>query len=150
MIKQAFIYIGLSLFLFSCLSHAKFEKTEELFSYIKEIQHINLKDDKQYLVIIANKSCNCVGDPLLLVPKFFRNDTLLKTIIIEKKDTLLYNIFTKIKNTNIYFDSIPSLFEYGLSNSTDYVFELENQKIVYWNYLSNNTDSVLSLRYLKE
>lgn len=147
---RSFIIICTVFAIVSCNESTKFERSKELFSYLEEVQHFTLDNQKQYLFILSNKSCNCSGDPMELIPKYFKQNKLPKIVIIEKKDSTFYNTLTKLNNTKVYFDSLPSLYEYGLSNATNYLFEIKDKKIVYWNYLSNKTDSVLSLRYLKE
>lgn len=134
-------------FILSCKSTPSFDRENDLFAYMKDVFNIHLSKKHQLCFLLSNKVCNCSGDPTELIPKHFANNTLDKIILLEKKDTNLINVLSKINHTKIYIDTMRKMEEYGLSNSTDFIFELENKKIVYWNNFSRHTDSIIGVRY---
>lgn len=140
--------IILVLLLFSCKSKNDFDRSEYLFRYLKEVQNISLNDKKTLVFIVGNNTCNCTGNSNEIIEDVFMKDYLPKVIILGSVDTILIsNLSKKIPNEKIVIDKENKLADYGLTNATNYIFEIENQKIVYWNYLNNETKKSLSEKY---
>lgn len=127
----------------------KFDRELELKDYLSNVHGIDLSDDNQLVFLLSNKTCNCTGEPKEIIPKNFSKNNLHKIILIEKRDSVLVSELSKLSNTKIYFDTLSQMAEYGLSNSTDFVFEYKNNDMIYWSYLSSKTDSIIGVRYKK-
>lgn len=143
------LYVFSVIMLDSCTNQEPFDREQELFSYIKDVQGIQLSDSNQLIFLISNKACNCTGDPKEIIPNNFSTNKLRKTILMERKDTSLINALNKLSNTKIYLDTLSQMAAFGLSNSTDFIFEIKDKKIGYWNYMSIKTDSIIGSRYKK-
>jgi hypothetical protein len=140
----------LSLLFFQCNKNIeKFDRELELKDYLSNVHGIDLTDDNQLVFMLSNKTCNCTGEPKEIIPNNFSKNNLHKIILIEKRDSVLVNALSKLSNTKIYFDTLSQMAEFGLSNSTDFVFEYKNNEIIYWSYLSSKTDSTIGVRYKK-
>jgi hypothetical protein len=145
------IVIAILLLTFSCNRKNKFEREEYLFKYLTEVQTVNLKQNNNYMVfIINNNTCNCTGDPGVIISSNFSKNNKLKYIIVGKNDTtLISNLKLKIKKIEILIDKDNELALYGLGNATNYLFEVNNNEIVYWNYMSNTTVKEIAEKYLQ-
>ncbi len=149
-ILLAFCILSLILNLFQCKNNKEeFDREIELKDYIKNVHKVTLSNERQFIFLLSNKFCNCTGDPKEIIPNIFANDSTNKIILLEKLDSNLLNSLSKLTNTNIYVDTLSQLASYGLSNSIDFIFEIKNKKIVYWNYLDTKTDSTIGVRYKK-
>jgi hypothetical protein len=126
----------------------KFDREEYLFRYLKEVINVNTDKKMNLIFIISNKACNCSGNLNTILKESFTKDNHKKIFIIAKEDSTLHNtIKNNISNYQLFIDKDEKLSSYGLNNATHYLFEIKNNKIVYWNEISNATKEELSKKY---
>ncbi|MBP6049953.1 MAG: hypothetical protein KA526_10740, partial [Chitinophagales bacterium] len=54
-----------------------------------KVHGIDLSNDNQLVFLLSNKTCNCTGEPQVIIPKYFSKNNLHKIILIEKRDSIL-------------------------------------------------------------
>lgn len=135
-------------FITSCNHQNNFEREDYLFRYLKEVQHLNIDNTNQLVFIINNKTCNCTGNPNEIIGDNFTRNNLRKLIIMGKSDVqLIDSLSKKITNHKILFDTENKLSDYGLTSSVNFIFEIIDKKIIYWNYMDNESKVEIAKRY---
>jgi len=135
-------------FITSCNHQNNFDREDYLFRYLKEVQHLNIDNTNQLVFIINNKTCNCTGNPNEIIGDNFTRNNLRKLIIMGKSDVqLIDSLSKKITNQKILFDTENKLSDYGLTSSVNFIFEIIDKKIIYWNYMDNESKVEIAKRY---
>lgn len=146
------LYIALILlFLGGCASQKHFDREKELRAYLADIQHLDTHEPGiSYVFILNNSLCGtCVDETLAFIRGSFSERAEKKIILTGRKSVQMEKLFADMKNTVVLPDKENKLAKYGLAYTTDYMFELKNGKIEYWNYLGPNTLLKLEKKYKK-
>ena len=79
----------------------KFDREVELKDYMTKVHGIDLSNDNQLVFLLSNKTCNCTGEPQVIIPKYFSKNNLHKIILIEKRDSILVRSLSNTNHINI-------------------------------------------------
>ncbi|GIV44845.1 MAG: hypothetical protein KatS3mg035_1968 [Bacteroidia bacterium] len=128
-------------------SFIKFYRSEELY---KVMELYSIDANHYYMIIIQDGMCNsCSIENIIELEKIISSCKEKDFIFINnEKYTLLSEFISSKKNTTLIKDSLNFVKQYGLRLSKDLIFEIKDNKIVYWNYVTeDNLPSISS--YIK-
>lgn len=122
------------------------EKQRDLSNYYKT--ELNQKvPGNGIIVILQNHECSsCMLSTFQNLSKLLLNNSLNKTFIIAKFDTVLADIMNSIPKSKIQVDSQHKLKDYGLDYASDLFFLFKDGELKKWFEISNeNLEKIKSL-----
>lgn len=128
-------------------SYSNFHRSEEVY---KVINYYSLKADHYYVIIIQDGMCNsCSVENIIELEKTVSTCLDKDFVFINNENyTVLSEIIGLKQNTTLLNDSLNIIQKYGLRLTKDLLFEIKDNKILYWNYLTEDNLPNISI-YIK-
>lgn len=129
-----------------------FDREEYVFRYLKEVANINTNNQNEFILFIINNNvCSCSGDVNEIIGTNFSYNNQPKYLIAGKYDSsVIDSLKLKLSNLSVLIDKDENLSKYGINNATHYLFDIKDNKIIYWCPISNATKDRIKKKYFTQ
>lgn len=128
--------------IFSCKTQERFYRENELLLFL-EVNRSSQKGDRTFVFLISNGSCGSCNETIgsiyqLLTTSFIPENGI---IFIFKDQEIEESLGLKIDSSiNVIACEPYQLQRYGLDLFADFFFIIQQDKIVFWDYLTKKTE----------
>lgn len=136
-IKSYFPLLLLTTLFLSCNSLKKFDREQELNSYLTKVHYIDLKHPKIVILLQTNFCGACSQEVITFISNELKQSKMQTIIILSKEDKKIISELSSLNNKEvvILIDREYELEKYGLLFTSDLIFLFENSSISFWEFI---------------
>jgi hypothetical protein len=133
--KQLFIISAL-LLLYSCKT--PFEREKEFFTYLKEVQRMELSEKQLVLLMQTNFCGACTEEVQAALASYIEAQNLKTTVVLSSNEKEVKAFFQELPSSpDVRIDPAYKMEQYGMKFTSDLLVIFEEGRILSWAFLDD-------------